>query len=157
MKRIFLNAFLIGLFFASSQSFAQEKNKEMPSSSLEERQPQKAEHKKADGIDGMSLNNGEKWEMDNHTRQSFAQMAELFLNIDIASLNNGELKSQGITLQKNLDNLITGCTMEGEPHDQLHIFLMGYMPEVEELSNSGSQENAQNIQYYLENYFKYFK
>tara|TARA_R110001592_G_scaffold16881_1_gene71347 strand:+ start:23325 stop:23798 length:474 start_codon:yes stop_codon:yes gene_type:complete len=157
MKRIILNAFLIGLLFVSSQSFAQEKTKDMPSSSLEEKQTQKAEHKKADGIDGMSLNNDEKWEMDDHTRQSFAQMVELFLNTDIASLNNDELKSYGIALQKNLDDLIRGCTMEGEPHDQLHIFLMGYMPEVEELSNSGSQENAQNIQYYLENYSKYFK
>ncbi len=105
----------------------------------------------------MSLNNGEKWEMDDNTRQSFAQMAELFLNIDIASLNKDELKSQGIALQKTLDDLIRGCTMEGEPHDQLHIFLMGYMLEVDALANSGSQENAQNVQYYLENYSKYFK
>lgn len=108
-------------------------------------------------IEGMSLNDGQKWAMDDHTRQSFDIMAKSFLSIDIYSLNNDALKAEGITLQNNVDGLIQGCTMEGNAHDQLHTFLMGYMPEVKALIETGSVENAKIIQLYLQNYSKYFK
>ncbi len=108
-------------------------------------------------IDGMSLNGKQKWEMDEHTRLAFKEMAELFLSIDINLLKTDALKEQGAMLQGKLDNLIQGCTMEGEPHEQLHTFLMEYMPQVAELSNTGSVKSAEKIKYYLETYSKYFK
>lgn len=156
MKYIILNAFLFGLIFTSSHSSAQDKTKKMFSDGTEEQQSQKPDRIGEEGIDGMTLNSGKKWEMDKHTRQSFNDMTKSFLNIDIGLLNQDELKSQGAILKESLDGLISGCTMEGEPHDQLHIFLMGYIPEVESLLETGSINNAENIQHYLQNYSKYF-
>ncbi len=108
-------------------------------------------------IEDMSLNNGYKWEMDEHTRNAFNEMAKSFLSIDISLLRADALKSQGIMLQKSLDNLIQGCTMEGDAHEQLHTFLMEYMPEISALSNTGNIENAEKIQYYLKAYSQYFE
>jgi len=156
MKHIIFSVFLIGLIFGSSNSFAQAKIKETSSSGVEEQQSQKAMYSEEDGIEGMRLNNGKKWKMDDHTRQSFSDMAQSFLSIDIQSLNQEALKTQGVSLQESLDALIRGCTMEGQPHDQLHIFLVGYMSEVESLAKTGRANNAKNIQYYLRSYSKYF-
>ena len=39
-----------------------------------------------DGLDGLSLNNGRRWEMDDHTRSVFAKMAASFLSADHQSL-----------------------------------------------------------------------
>ena len=108
-------------------------------------------------IEGMSLNDGQKWQMDDHTRQAFIKMADEFLGEDILALKSDALKTQGLSLQSNLNELIKGCTMEGAPHDQLHIFLMEYMPEVSNLTETGSQKSAEKIQHYLRNYDEYFE
>jgi hypothetical protein len=36
-------------------------------------------------------------------------------------------------VQGQLDRLIEGCTMTGPAHDELHVFLMAFLPEVSAL------------------------
>ncbi len=131
--------------------------------------PAKAEQHKADAHDshqtsthesspdGLVLNNGEKWEMDEHTRSSFAQMAGSFLTADHISLEGEGLKQVGAGLQTDLDGLIKGCTMTGEAHNQLHVYLTGYIPAVQALSESGKLEDAKKVKHYLEIYDDYLE
>jgi len=112
----------------------------------------------ADGaIEGLELNDGRKWDMDTHTRASFLGMAQSFSSADRKSLAGDGLKKLGTDLRNGVDKLIEGCTMEGAAHDQLHTYLMGYIPAVEKLSKSGEIDDANIVGHYLNNYNKYFK
>ncbi|MBT4036157.1 MAG: hypothetical protein HOB84_05535 [Candidatus Marinimicrobia bacterium] len=106
---------------------------------------------------GLVLNDGKKWKMDEHTRISFVKMADSFLNTDHASMETTELKSVGGELQTELNVLVKGCTMTGEAHDQLHVYLAGYMPAVKTLSQNGDMESAKQVKQYLEIYDDYME
>jgi hypothetical protein len=47
--------------------------------------------------------------------------------------------------------------MTGEAHDQLHVYLMVYMPAVDALTKSGRIEDAKKVKHYLEIYDDYFE
>ncbi len=106
---------------------------------------------------GLALNQGEKWKMDEHTRLSFARMVDTFLNTDHASMQVAGLKAVGDDLQSELDVLIQGCTMTGEAHNQLHIYLTGYIPAVQALVKKGDMESAEQVKHYLEIYDDYLE
>jgi hypothetical protein len=107
--------------------------------------------------DGLRLNNGHKWMMDDHTRSSFVKMAASFLNTDHLSIEGEGLKKSGSDLQVQIGELIKGCTMTGDAHDQLHVFLTGYIPAVAALKESGRIEDAKKVKDYLEIYDEYFE
>ena len=110
-----------------------------------------------DGIDGLALNNGARWKMDDHTRSVFAKMAGSFLATDHRALEAEDLKKAGAALQVDLNELIQGCTMQGEAHNQLHVYLTGYMPAVAALAEAGRMEDAKTVTHYLEKYDDYFE
>jgi len=108
---------------------------------------------------GLSLDNGERWEMDDHTRKMSAKMKETFFSADHSS--QASLNALGTQLEAQLGELINGCTMNGEAHDQLHIFLTDYVQTVQNLAKAGDYDTARNsaikIKVELEAYKKYFK
>ena len=108
-------------------------------------------------LGGMSLDNGSRWMMDDHTRSAFASMASSFPGDDLASRSAEELKAIGAGLQHNITALIQGFTMTGEAHNQLHIVLTGYMAAVNSLAESGGLDDANTIKHYLEEYDEYFE
>ncbi|AFI83962.1 hypothetical protein Q7A_1124 [Methylophaga nitratireducenticrescens] len=107
----------------------------------------------------LSLNNGDRWEMDDHTRKMASKMEETFLGADHSTL--ASLNAVGAQLEAQLDVLIEGCTMEGKAHEQLHIFLTDYIPTVHNLAKAEDHETAKNsaikIKGELEAYKKHFK
>jgi len=116
-------------------------------------------HQMADSFAGMKLNEDQKWMMDEHTRSSFKKMVASFKASDhstVAGLQNigGELRGQ-------VNELLKGCTMDGAAHNQLHIFMTGYIPAVDSLSSSVELETgkrqAMKIKEYLEVYDTYFE
>lgn len=110
-------------------------------------------------INGLSLNHGKRWEMDKHTRIMSVKMNETFFNSDHS--NQASLNSLGFKLETQLNELIAGCTMEGEAHNQLHLFLTDYIPTVQNLAKAKNLELARRsaikLKYYLETYKKHFK
>lgn len=84
-------------------------------------------------------------------------MAASFLDADPLSLEGEGLKKAGSDLQDQVNGLIQGCTMTGEAHGQLHVYLAGYIPAVAALAGSGRSEDAQKVKYYLEKYTEYFE
>lgn len=63
----------------------------------------------------LTLNDGEKWQTDDHTRQSILRMKELVETTPPDSL--------GRALSGEINRLFEGCKLEGEAHSQLHTFL----------------------------------
>ena len=114
-------------------------------------------HTHATADDNLVLNDGQKWQMDDHTRASFADMAGAFRDVDATALDTEGLKAAGADLMTDLKGLISGCTMTGEDHDQLHVYLTAYIPAVTELEKSGELKTAQEVQHYLSIYADYFE
>lgn len=110
-----------------------------------------------EGFDRLELNQGRRWGMDDHTRSVFARMEASLLTADLDALEGEGLKHAGSGLQTDINELIAGCTMTGDAHDQLHLYLTGFVPAVTAMSESGLVEDAQKVTHYLERYDEYFE
>jgi hypothetical protein len=102
-------------------------------------------------VPGLSLNGDQKWKMDDHTRTMFAAMSERMEQAET------DPKAVGEALKADLDKLVRGCTMVGKSHDELHRFLIIYIPAINELSESGSSESLARVNLLLATYPKYFE
>lgn len=109
------------------------------------------------GIAGLERIQGRRWEMDDHTRSMFARMEASFADADLGALEGEGLKSAGAGLQDDLNRLIEGCTMTGDAHNQLHLYLAGFIPAVAALAESGRPADGEKVQHYLEQYPEYFE
>lgn len=76
----------------------------------------------------LSLNEGKKWQVDEHTRKSVLQMKRLVENTAPDEL--------GKSMAGEISNLFKGCTMQGPAHDQLHLFLTDLLGNVNGLYSS---------------------
>ena len=102
-------------------------------SETKETQPQVIETNQAK----LQLNNGEKWKLDEATRQN---MKEIKVYISQASHTKGVLT--GEQLQKYADKLIKECRMSGPDHDALHVWLGTFLQHVQALKDNIGAESA---------------
>ena len=98
------------------------------------------------------LNDGEKWQMDAHTRTAIKNLDSLLKSQEpIKSLE--EYNQLGEKLDEELILLIRGCTMEGPDHDQLHVFLGYFYPKVQSLKKETTVDTAEKILNEMKNLF----
>ncbi len=116
-------------------------------------------HASEAGISGLGLNHGQQWEMDEHTRTMLVKMEATFFAADHSSQVG--LNAAGAELKVQLDELIAGCTMAGEAHDQLHVFMSEYIPVINLLAQAGDHAIARDAAIELKGHFgtykKYFR
>jgi len=150
MKKI-LSIILVPLFiFGSSQQLY---------ATQQEHSHEHSANIKETAINRLSLNHGERWKMDKHTRLMSVKMKKTFFDADHST--QVSLNAVGIKLETQLNEMIAGCTMNGEAHNQLHLFLTDYIPTVKNLAKAKNldiaRKSAIKIKGYLEAYNKYFK
>ena len=107
----------------------------------------------------LALDDGAKWSMDEHTRTSSAALRTHLGEATPESVS--ALTALGATLQGDIDGLIAGCTMTGPSHDQLHVFLMAFIPEVQSLSATADldagQQNVERLKGLMASYGEHFE
>ena len=84
----------------------------------------------------LELNNGEKWKLDEATRQN---MKEIKTYISQASHTN---VLSGEELQIYADKLIKECRMSGPDHDALHVWLGSFLQHVQAIKSNRNAESA---------------
>lgn len=82
----------------------------------------------------LALDGAARWKMDEHTRSVMAETRAALAGAEPATV--ADAVALGGTLQGQLDRLIQGCTMEGPAHDELHVFLMAWIPELTALQGA---------------------
>ena len=93
----------------------------------------------------LELDNGKKWQVDEHTRVSAAGMTQYIREAaPIASVEDARTLGSGI--EEQLKGLIQGCTMTGPSHDQLHVFLAALFPRVAKLKKEADLELLRTTQ-----------
>lgn len=108
---------------------------------------------------GLSLNHGERWTMDEHTRSMLIRMEKAFFASDHSTLTG--LNRAGAELKAQMDQLIAGCTMGGEAHNQLHLFLAEYIATIDRLARAeeyaAAREEEVKLKGDFETYKQYFR
>lgn len=112
-------------------------------------------HVENNATTSLTLNNGKRWNMDDHTRSMISKMETTFLGAN--HTNKDSLNEAGTTLTKQVDTLIAGCTMEGKSHDQLHIFLTDYIPTVHNLAKDKDLNSARSTAILLKEQLKIYR
>lgn len=110
-------------------------------------------------VEGLSLNNGEKWVADAHTHSVVLEMQRSLSEYENSGSQDYQILSDSLTSQ--LNRLIAGCTMEGPAHDQLHKWLVPLTESVKHLSSSESassaSKNAHGIAASLKSFDQFFE
>lgn len=90
-------------------------------------------HKGPDGKipKAFELDDGKKWQMDDHTRASIKRMNELVTNA------GDDHPALAAALEAELEVLIKGCTMKGPSHQQLHVFIAALFGRFAALKKGG--------------------
>lgn len=92
----------------------------------------------------LTLDDGKKWPVDEHTRTSAERVASLVK--DSPAIGSAEdARALADALDEELDVLVKGCTMTGAAHDQLHVFLVALFPKVEKLKSAADVEDLQQV------------
>lgn len=77
----------------------------------------------------LTLDDGRKWPMDAHTRAALGAI-EARLARGPASEDAAGYRALGADLDAEIQALVRGCTMTGPAHDQLHVWLVAFIPAV---------------------------
>lgn len=117
----------------------------------------------SDGKIELSLDNGKKWDADDHTMERIVSMRKHVMNVGSAA--GSDLSGSAYAdIQKNLNgelkDLIQGCKMTGPAHDELHKYLEILIPEIENLNRgdvAASKTSLQNIDALLNKFQNYFE
>lgn len=103
----------------------------------------------------IQLNDGKKWKVDDNMMLHIRNMEKDVASFDTEKPENHQLVADN--LEKNLDLLTSNCTMKGQAHDELHIWLLPYIELVEDFSKDKSNENLVKIQESFTTFNQYFE
>ena len=118
--------------------------------------PDKSElqHKESDSIE---LNNGAKWKIVDGMMEHIGHMEHDIKSFSAVNHKNlKEFLQLGAALQKNINLLISNCTMEGKAHDELHKWLLPYITLVDNLNMAKDIAEAGQISSEIETSFMIF-
>lgn len=102
-------------------------------------------------LEGLELNNGEKWLVDVSTDAGMADVQNLVDNFD-----GEDVKQLGKDIKSQLKDITKSCDMKGEDHNQYHILLKAMMKEAKQLKKEKSTDPSK-MQRYLDAYKAHFE
>lgn len=148
---------IIGLLATLAWGCQQRSEKQVPTT--ESKKPQH-EHVLNNGdSQELSLNNGDKWIVNEEMRPFVQKGSELVTDFYKASNKDAKVLASQLTEQN--DQIVKSCTMTGKGHEELHKWLLPHMELVKSLSNSPDSVVTANLISQLQQsyslYNQYFK
>ena len=108
----------------------------------------------------LHLNDGEKWTSNPETTNGIKQMIGL-INIEIKEDSIANYNEIGQKLNTEMKTIFSECTMKGEAHEQLHLYLIPLVKQFRELEEAETIKSAilsqKNILAHLNEYADYFE
>ncbi len=99
--------------------------------------------KEDENPDALTLNDGEKWEVNEEMRPFIEQGNEILKAYTAA----GETDYKGLAeeLKDQNSKLISSCTMKGKSHDELHKWLYPHIKLISSLESAENNEEANEV------------
>ena len=108
----------------------------------------------------LHLNNGEKWSANPETTLGINEMIEI-TSPDIEDGRVSYYAAMGEKLSLKIKTIFELCTMEGEAHEQLHLYLVPLVKQCQDLENVENEDDAailqKDILKYLNKYSDYIE
>ena len=124
---------------------------ESSSNSTDDNSEDALEEEVNEALEGLSLNDGSKWKVDQSTDEGMKSIREKVENFD------GEDAEQlGKDIKSVLKDITKDCSMTGEDHNQYHILLDAMMKESKQLKK-GKSTDPSKMERYLDAYDTYFE
>lgn len=92
---------------------------------------------------GLMLDHGKKWQI-NEEMRPYLQASEQLLQ-DYEQEGSGDYHALAAGLKENNNQLIASCTMKGESHEQLHVWLYPHLELVKRLETAQNNEEAEPV------------
>ena len=113
-------------------------------------------------IDEVKLDQGKKWKADQQTNKGAAKLQSIVASFksETSSPEVDDYKRLNGQLQTELDAIFKECTMTGGAHQQLHVFLVRIIKDVNILKEDdlpASEAAFQSMQKILNTYSDYFE
>ena len=102
-------------------------------------------------IDGLELNNGEKWKANPETTEGINNMISLVENMSEQPTVE-DYHNLGLALEKEKKYILNQCTMNGVAHDNLHQYLMPLIRRINGVKEVESIEKGNKIYSYIKNH-----
>lgn len=112
----------------------------------------------ASGSHALTLNNGQKWRIDEPTRRNIKGLQSTVA--EAASQSPVNYHDLAASLQAGTDKLVQECKMTGPDHDALHVWLQGYLPALKGLHSTdkaGQQAAFTTLRHELDRFNEYFE
>tara|TARA_R110001583_G_scaffold179295_1_gene335862 strand:+ start:140 stop:601 length:462 start_codon:yes stop_codon:yes gene_type:complete len=147
------------LFLALTVLFFTISCKNTPEKKPVQEQPQQTEEQHHNRVEELKLNNGNLWEANAETTEGVNNMIVLLTNFSEKE-NIEAYATLKQNLEKEFGTIITKCTMKGEAHNQLHLFLMPMKELFNGLASSNidtCKESFNELNKHLTNYARFFE
>lgn len=139
-KFALLGAVLLGINFSCTNQVKEEKIESPVTNVTSPTKENEHQHSESDAIE---LNNSAKWTVVPDMMKFIRTMEsdiDHFAKTKHTELN--DFQKLGTSLQKNIDQLTSNCTMEGKAHDELHKWLLPYIDLADKLTKSKNSAEA---------------
>ena len=135
------------------------KNSTEKKSKIPPKQPQQTEEHQHTNSEELQLNDGELWKANKETTKGIHAMLQIMSNF--TEKDNPEAYAQlKKSLETEFSTIITKCTMTGEAHNQLHIFLVPMKDLFDGLTAEPikiNKESFEKLHTHLTEYKNYFE
>lgn len=156
MRKSMIIILLVATAFASCKNTENKKEKSITKEEVYDA--------KNDGLDTswmkeMQLNNDSKWEANIETTEGVKKMQEVLKVHPTNALEEYHDLVAKLNVHKNY--IIKECTMEGDSHDYLHVWLLPLLAKLDALSEAKTIKEASKIKQSIEEninaYYTYFE
>ena len=96
----------------------------------------------------IELNNGSKWQANLETNEGVERIKKSLKTQTTNSLEDYSKLVEQLNVDKNY--VIKNCTMKGDSHDNLHVWLMPLIEKIEALSEAKTLEEAAKLKQSIE-------
>ena len=106
----------------------------------------------------IKLDNGKKWQANSETNEGVLKMQNSIKDFSSNTLEGYYELAEKLNVDKNY--VIKNCTMKGDSHDNLHVWLLPLIAKLDALSEANTIEEAaklkQSIEENINEYADYF-
>jgi hypothetical protein len=91
----------------------------------------------------INLNNGSKWQANAETNEGVKKMEDVLKTFKTTTIDDYHELANQLNSSKNF--VIKNCTMKGDSHDNLHVWLLPLMDKIEALSEVKAIDEAAKL------------
>lgn len=143
MNKLIIVLIAISLLFIGCKDQAKESNASKKNETEHTEQHTESKAVSNDWIQEIKMNNGAKWIANPETNEGVANMKSILTASNPKELKDYLMVANALNNEKNF--VIKECTMKGPSHDNLHVWLLPLIEQIDALKEAKTLDEAKHI------------